>query len=397
MKGKCSHETQEKNETHSAKADYAGTPATQRHGNEVYPVQKGPPHGRGLGCVTAPYQPRVLVDTAKLSRDDWLTWRREGIGGSDAAAILGISPFRTARDLYYDKMGIAVDADDTNWVAMEMGNLLEPLVARIFAKKTGLKIYQRKAMFQHPKYPWMLADLDYLVDLPDGKTAILEIKTTNYNARDNWWYNGKEIVPIYYESQGRHYMCVMNIDRVYFCCLYGNTEDEAIIRHLDRDMDYEEELIALEETFWKENILAKVPPPYTEDGDLILESLRRQLGPNEKDAPVLSMSLSQAALVKRYLELQQQKEQISTKTNDLEDEIKRVKALIIESLGNSSKATFEDQGINYTVTYNPIRKTGISKDNLERMKEVYPEIYSEYITVSESRRFNIKQSKPQAA
>jgi len=85
-------------------------------------------------------------------------------------------------------------------------------------------------MFQHPLYPWMLADLDYMVELPDGTTAILEIKTTNYNARDNWWYNGEEIVPIYYESQGRHYMAVMNIDRVYFCCLYGNTEEEAIIR-----------------------------------------------------------------------------------------------------------------------------------------------------------------------
>lgn len=347
--------------------------------------------------MTAPYQPRVLVDTSKLTRAEWLEFRKRGLGGSDAAAVLGISPFRTARDLYYDKMGIAVEADDTNWVAMEMGNLLEPLVARIFARKTGLKIYQRKEMFQHPEYPWMLADLDYLVELPDGKQAILEIKTTNYNARDNWWYNGKEIVPIYYESQGRHYMCVMNIDRVYFCCLYGNTEDEAIIRHIDRDMDYEAELIALEETFWKENVLAKLPPPYTEDGDLILESLRRQLGPNEKDAPVLAMSLPQAALVKRYLELQQQKEQMSTKTSELDGEMKRVKALIIESLGPSSKATFEDQGISYTVTYNPIRKTGISKDKLERMKEVYPEIYSEYVTVSESRRFNIKQSKPQAA
>ena len=107
-----------------------------------------------------------------------------------------------------------------------------------FAKKTGLRIFQRKVMFQHPLYPWMLADLDYLVELPDGSNAILEIKTTNYNARENWWYNGEEIVPIYYESQGRHYMAVMNIDRVYFCCLYGNSEDEAIIRRIDRDMAY---------------------------------------------------------------------------------------------------------------------------------------------------------------
>ena len=86
------------------------------------------------------YQPRVLVDTNNLPRNEWLEWRKQGIGGSDVAAILGISPFRTARDLYYDKLGIAVENDESNWVGMEMGNLLEPLVARIFEKKTGLKV-----------------------------------------------------------------------------------------------------------------------------------------------------------------------------------------------------------------------------------------------------------------
>ena len=133
---------------------------------------------------------------------------------------------------------------------MEVGTLLEDLVARIFAKKTGLKIYRRKCMFQHPAHPWMLADLDFLVEMPDGSTAILECKTTNYNARDKWEYDGKPIVPVYYESQGRHYMAVMNLNRVYYCCLYGNNEEEVIIRHIDRDMDYESELISLEEDFW---------------------------------------------------------------------------------------------------------------------------------------------------
>ena len=101
---------------------------------------------------TKAYEPNILVDTSDLPRDEWLKYRRLGIGGSDSAAILGISPFRTARDLYYDKLNIVTADDEGNWVAMEMGNLLEPLVARIFAKKTGLKVFQRKCMFQHPHY-----------------------------------------------------------------------------------------------------------------------------------------------------------------------------------------------------------------------------------------------------
>ena len=80
-------------------------------------------------------------------------------------------------------------------------------------------------------------------------------------------------------------MAVMNLNRVYYCCLYGNNEEEVIIRHIDRDMDYESELISLEEDFWLNNVQAQVPPPYFEDdGELILESLRRLMGPSSKDA-----------------------------------------------------------------------------------------------------------------
>jgi len=196
------------------------------------------------------HEPLVLVETADLSEEDWLDYRRRGIGGSDVSAIFGTSPFRTARDLYYDKLNIAsVEDDEGNWVAMEMGHLLEPLVAKIFERKTGYRVYQIKKMFQHPQYPWMLADVDYFVELPDGTTAILEIKTTNYNARDNWWMNGKETVPVYYESQGRHYMAVTDLDRCFFCCLYGNNEEEVIIREVKRDFEYEAEMVFLEQYY----------------------------------------------------------------------------------------------------------------------------------------------------
>ena len=341
------------------------------------------------------YQPLVLVSTKDLPRPEWLEYRRKGLGGSDAAAVLNISPFRTARDLYYDKLGVVTADDQANWVALEVGNLLEPLVARIFAKKTGLKIYQRKCMFQHPQYPWMLADLDYLVELPDGTTAILEIKTTNYNAKDKWWYNGEEIVPVYYETQGRHYMAVMNLNRVYYCCLYGNNEDEAIIRRIDRDMTYELELIALEQDFWENNVLTRLPPPYLEDdGDLILESLQRALGPADKDAPPVSLNKAQSARVTRFLELQEEKGRRDADAKAVEAEMKRLKALIVADMGISCSAVSED---GCTVTWNPVRKFGVSKEGLERLKAVHPDIYAEYVTLSESRRFHIKRPKSDAA
>jgi predicted phage-related endonuclease len=252
-------------------------------------------------------------------------------------------------------------------------------------------------MYQHPRYPWMLADLDYLVELPDGTSAILEIKTTNYNAKDKWWYNGEEIVPVYYEAQGRHYMAVMDLDRVYFCCLYGNSEDEAMIRRIDRDRDYELELIALEEHFWKNHVLAQTPPPYTEDGDLILESLRRRLGPADRDAPAIPLDQLQARPICSYLELQEEKRLLSAEVKRVEDEMKRIKGLLVEKMGTSCTATYNGAEGCYTVTYDPVRKAGIPKTNLERLKLERPEVYAEYVTVTESRRFNIKKAAIQAA
>ena len=296
------------------------------------------------------YAPQILVGTEGLPREQWLEYRRKGIGGSDAAAVLGISPFRTGRDLYYDKLNIVTADDAENWVQLEVGTLLEPLVAKIFAHKTGYKIYRRPFMFRHPQYPWMLADLDYMVELPDGTSAILEIKTTNYNAKDNWWYNGEEIVPIYYESQGRHYMAVMNIDRVYFCCLYGNSEDEAIIRRIDRDMAYEEELIALERDFWENHVLTKTPPPYVEaDGDLILESLRRKLGPADKDAPPVLLGQTQFGQLSMLLSLQEQKKELSADVSKLDKDIKRLKGMLIERMGTSCTAVYNGSAESYTI------------------------------------------------
>ena len=65
------------------------------------------------------YQPEVVVVTENLSREDWLNYRRLGIGGSDCAAIMGVSPFCTKRDLYYDKIGVkpVMDEEESNWVA----------------------------------------------------------------------------------------------------------------------------------------------------------------------------------------------------------------------------------------------------------------------------------------
>ena len=82
----------------------------------------------------AEYTPEKVVDISNLSREDWLEYRKKGIGGSDVAAIMGISPFATIRDLFYNKTGVQPviqEEEESNWVAKEVGHRLEDLVAEI--------------------------------------------------------------------------------------------------------------------------------------------------------------------------------------------------------------------------------------------------------------------------
>ena len=344
------------------------------------------------------YQPLVLIETADLPEEEWLEYRRKGIGGSDAAAVLGVSPFATARDIYYDKLHqIPYEDQEDNWVAKKIGHLLEDLVAEIFRVKTGYRIYQIKKMFYHPVHTFMLADVDYFVTLPDGTTAILEIKTTNYNAKEHWYYNGQPIVPVNYEIQGRHYMCVMNVDHVFYCCLYGNNEQECLIRHIERDMDYESELIALEKDFWHNHVLARIPPPYTEDGNLIIASVRRQYGLANEDAPAVLLGADMSVCMQRYLELQARKAAMKAEIDKVEREMKRLRGFVIAEMGRSCTASCSIGAEPYTITYKPIHKTTIEKNKLLQLKERHPDIYAEYVTTSESRRFDVKKSKQEAA
>ena len=82
---------------------------------------------------------------------------------------------------------------------------------------------------------------------------------------------------------------------------------------------------------------------------------------------------------------------------DIDKDIQRLKALLIAEMGTSCTAVCEQEGVNYTVTYTPVRKSIIDKDNLLRLKLEHPDIYEQFVTVSESRRFSVRASIMEAA
>ena len=204
------------------------------------------------------YEPEIFVpDITVLSNKEWLQYRRMGIGGSDAAAVCGVSPWKTAREIYQEKAeGIVRDEPEKNWVALEIGKRLEELVVQIFMRQTGLKPYAVRKMFRHPFYPFMLADVDYFVKIGED-IYVVECKTS-FSYRMDEWADGN--VPLHYELQGRHYAAVTNTKGIIFLCLHGNSEDTFLMRKIERDLKQEADLIEQEAYFWNEFVLKRQAP-----------------------------------------------------------------------------------------------------------------------------------------
>ena len=104
-------------------------------------------------------------------------------------------------------------------------------------------------------------------------------------------------------------MAVMDIDRYFSAVCTGNTEDEVIIRELRRDMAYEEEMIFLEQEFWNSYVQKQVPPPYLEDGDVILASARQYCGRRQTRCRGHYPERTMPSTLMRYMQLQEQKKQ----------------------------------------------------------------------------------------
>ena len=336
------------------------------------------------------YEPEVVVETANLTEEEWLDYRRCGIGGSDVSIIYGVSHFRCNRDLYYDKLGIKPlrEVEDETWLQKEVGHALEDLVAKVFAKKTGLKVYEVKKMFSHPLYPFMRADVDRFIIDENGKKGILECKTTNYQNKDAW---ADEKYPYQYELQIRHYMAVMNLDFAYIACLWGNSENDFAYRRVERDYEFEDEIIEAEQYFWEEYIEKKVEPAFAGKPDLALQTLKMYLADADSSLGVKVLPSAFSSELERFLRLKEEKSKLEADKRRIEDEIKRISIPIIEEMGAFCESELPSAGKKFRVSYKPKKSVRILSKDLEKLAIHHKDIYDEYVSKTESRTLNVKE------
>lgn len=165
------------------------------------------------------YTPKLHCSTANMTVEEWENERRKALGGSDMAVVLGMSPFDGTRlSVYNEKIGKkAVEPmSDKTRIIFDSGHFLENMVADIVSYRTGYEVYEVKAMFEHPRHPYLRADIDrfmrkYGEQVPIG---FLECKTTSeFSAL---W---KDSIPIHCKIQLSSYMSVLNMEICKIACL----------------------------------------------------------------------------------------------------------------------------------------------------------------------------------
>lgn len=174
------------------------------------------------------------------SRDEWKALRARYIGGSDAASVVGLNPFKSAYALWAEKTGKTPPFEGN--LATEVGTYLEEFVAKKFAEVTGKRVRRNNRSMINDKYPWAIANIDREIV---GEDAVLEIKTTSeMNMRK--FKNGE--YPGNYYCQIMHYLAVTGKEKGYLAVLIGNREFKWFV--IERDEDEINALMQAEERMY---------------------------------------------------------------------------------------------------------------------------------------------------
>ena len=185
-----------------------------------------------------------------------LEQRRAGLGGSDAAAILGLSPWKTALEVWLEKTGQAPETEPTP--AMYWGSVLEDVVAAEYAKRSGHKIQRRNLLQTHPRYPYLCGFLDRVAVANGNGPGVIECKTARALSEE-WGEEGTDALPGQYYAQVLHYLAVTGYRWAEVPVLFLANRAFRIYR-IAREEALIDELVETEATWWQRHIIDGIQP-----------------------------------------------------------------------------------------------------------------------------------------
>jgi putative phage-type endonuclease len=308
---------------------------------------------------------KKLTKITTHSREEWQALRHKYIGGSDAASVVGLNPFRSPYALWAEKTGKTPSFEGN--LATEVGTYLEDFVAKKFEEVTGKKVRRENHSILNDKYPWAIANVDRLII---GEDAGLEIKTTS-ELNTKSFKNGE--FPANYYCQCIHYLAMTGKKKWYLAVLIGNKDFR--IFEIERDEAEIDALMGAEREFW--SCVTNNTPPST-DGSKSTSKTLTALYPNSEEETVSLFGFE--VDLAEYSALKNQIKSLEERKSAIENKIK----------AHMNKASMGESG-RFKVSYPTQTK---STFDVKRFNVEHPDIdISGYFNVSIFRKFIFKEKK----
>lgn len=302
---------------------------------------------------------------------------REGyIGGSDASAILSLSPYASPFAVFCAKRGIEVprSADAAREERFEFGHLLEPVIAAAFSKRCSIPLRRSREPFYRGKVrKFMGGHLDFEVD--DDSRVFVECKNVENEFRGDWdtppdslEEDASACVPLYYLAQCDHYIDLTNAPHCFLVALFGGCKLRAY--RIDRNEERLKLLTEAERIFWK-RVTDDDPPPFSGIDDL-LSALRAGY--------IESYSSARAKKEKRVVQLDGVAAELLTRAYAARQQAKRAKkeadvakdALLVHLEGQTGYLQVGDE------KYGSFLVQERESFDDEALKIAYPDIHAKF-------------------
>ncbi len=286
-------------------------------------------------------------------REQFLLDRKTGIGGSDIAAIIGLSPFKTALDIYNEKIGEYFPEDNN---VLKRGRRAEKYILEEYSERNGEVLEIDLPMFKSSEYPFLIGNIDAKVE---NQNVIVEAKSSRFNITS---WQGR--IPDYYLVQIAHYANICDADRVDLAVLFNNWEYGCFSYYRDEGLESKIKTAAID--FWQNNVLKQIPPAFQNVQDVI-----KAYPYSVEDKEVIADN----GIISEIMELTS----ITNKIKELHQKEEILKLKVMEYMKDAEKLNIND---NFLVSW---KKTVQNRLDIKVLKSEHPEIYNAYLKKIESR------------
>lgn len=309
---------------------------------------------------------KILARTDGMLREEWLALRKQGIGGSDAAAACGFSRWNSPLGLWLEKT--SSDTQSIYNEAMFWGTTLEPVIRDVFATKIGKVVEVMPYIFQSEDYPFMIADIDGIIREDDGSVSLVEIKTVSAFKAGEW----ADGLPAEYYIQIQHYLAVCELPRAYVVYLIGGNELHYEL--VERDEETISTIIMLESAFW-DKVVRRQKPDVDENS---AEALDQLYPASNKTSIILPDEADK--LLDDYMAIKAIEDDVKKQKNLLENQLKSM-------LGEAECAKSRN---GFSVSWKEAVSTRL---DTAALKKEQPDLVAKYTVRSSYRRFSVYKPK----